>query len=129
MATLSLLVWPDYGQVAIVDPDSLDAYPDWGGGEAEIVFTRFGVAIETVPDTHGTVHISIVDSYEPHSDDRILFAGSVEAVNGRLVVGSFTGAELTEIRVGVGLNAVRIFTRGNRGDVEDVTIEIKQFSG
>lgn len=119
---LSFETRPYYAQVALLDPTVKAAYPDWGTGEAEAVFSKAGVAVETRPDHLGPVAVEVW-SGEPVSVEglRLIEKGhlTIEGDQG-VVVGSVTGNDLRRADVPAGRYEVRVYGNQPRGDVDGI---------
>lgn len=125
MQIFSKAISPSYSQVAVFDPDVPDAYPTWEEGSTIASATGHGIAVATISDLAGDVGV-IVTVNEPTNTDeeQILFSGTIASLNGRLLVGSVTGGDLSELDVTPGSHNVRVTTSGVTGQVSDVTFHL-----
>lgn len=124
MELLTQSITPLYAQIAIFDPDMPDAYPDWGDGEDEVVQTRHGIAVATIPDVRGRVWVRVVRDEPGDASARVLYEGAILTTAGRLHVGSVPAAQLFEVGLDPGEHQIRLETTAPVEAVDNVTIRI-----
>jgi hypothetical protein len=107
-------------QVAVFDPDSPDAYPEWQSGDEDWVATDSGLAIATVTDAELVVEVKILDkdvappTYEGWEQvvRRRLTMGA-----GRLAIGNVLAATICHVEIGSPSCDVLVLRRPNSPDL------------
>jgi hypothetical protein len=116
---------PYYAQIALIDPDEPDSYPQWSTGQESVVFGEFGVAVATRPDEEGNVAIEVWTGEVPRTSGlRLLAQGSIRASAGHLAVGSVAGADLRVVSVQAGMHRVEVHVRGSASGPDLVVFRV-----
>lgn len=125
-ARLRFSTAPYEAQVALFDPGVESAYPDWGDGSAEVVWSASGVAVETRPDGSGRVMVEVDAALAPDPGWRAVAAGEIVVTSGRIAVGSVAGSDLRYLRIKTGRQRVEVHAHGERGEVDGVRFLLPQ---
>jgi len=111
-----------YSQIALVDAESPDAYPEWVTGDEIAIMNSKGVAVSALGDTLVDV---VVYEGEEGTEGTEYLSGIIQVGNKGLLVGNEAAGNFSTFAWPPGRTMVRVYANGPKDNATRVTFVLQ----
>lgn len=103
---LEKIIYSDGLQVAFVDKEDSESYPEWVTGKELVVFGKKGVAISTKRSEE--VRLIIINGEEKSETDTLSISGVIDIGNMGAEAGNYLSSDLSAISLSQGTYSIHV---------------------
>ncbi len=111
-------IYIQYNQVALIDEEDTDSYPQWETGTESAVSGEKGIAVATAP-TLDTIEVVVLTGESRPDGMRLCHSTEIEVGRHGLIIGNIVTDDIEHLDWPKGRSKVDVYTNGNRQ--EEVT--------